>query len=153
MFGLFCFAAFVGAIVLSVVSPAFRKFMAGLIIVVVLVVVGYFLNEEGKKSRISANQLQFVNWGLSSSGTSYGLGGLIKNNSLYAVSSIKFKVEAEDCNDQGHCETVGEAEPTIYEAIPAGQVRDVSTSVYFPDGMRIEGKFEWNYSITEIDAQ
>lgn len=152
MFGLFLFAAFVGAIVLSVVSPGFRKFMAGLIVTVALVVLGYFLNVEYDREKVSASQLQFVDLEMSSGG-SYALAGRVRNNSPYTVKSIKLKVDAKDCNDQGHCDTVGEAEQTIYTTIPAGQVRDIAEAVYFPDSMRIEGKFEWNYSITEIEAQ
>lgn len=153
MFELFLFALFVGGIILCVVSRTFRKIVAGCFIVLAFVVLGYFLNAEGKKNQVHANQLEFMNLELSWNNGSYVLTGRIRNNSSFAVKSIKLKFDARDCNEQGHCDTVGEAEQTVYPSIPAGQVRDVKEDVDFPYGMRILGRFEWNYSITEIDAQ
>ena len=140
----------------------FRGFRYSLLIIaglLVLIIAGYFFRQQASEKAsmrlVSADQLQFsdLRLGPSNYGSSYSLVGRVKNTSAHTVFSLTARIRISDCDDSGHCETVGDQNEYIGILLPPGQVRDMNETVYFGNATKIRGHFEWNYSITEIRAR
>lgn len=63
-------------------------------------------------------------------------------------SRVKHAYRVLDCDGMSRCEVVGEEEQILGPVIPAGQVRDISESIYFTGSTHVKGSFQWNYTIT-----
>lgn len=145
-----------GLIILSLRFPRF-----GIAVLIVVVSCGLWLfgymehahdRREREKRLVRPDQLEFMDMRMGPNGYSeYQLTGRIKNNSSYEITDITLKLDVQDCASDGDCDTVGEEQQPLFLSIPAGQVRDVNSSAYFPD-MTIKGTYRWHYSVEEIDA-
>lgn len=150
----------VAAVFLAIKFRGFRYSVLGLIGLLVLAVTVYIFNrsaeEEASKHRVRPDQLRFTDlqMGPTAYGSSYRLTGRVKNNSSYSVFQVKAKFRVFDCNEQSHCDVVGEEEEWgICPLVPPGQVRDIDTSIFFGSGTQVRGRFQWDYQITEIRAR
>ena len=147
------------SIIALVKFPSFRKAIFVIAGVLALTVVGYFVYDreqtEASKRLVRIDELDFTDMrlGPESLGSSYKLVGRVKNNSRYSVFGIQAKIHVLDCDDKSHCEVVGEEEQNIAPLIPPGQVRDIDTSVYFGGGTHVRDHFQWNYTVSEIQAR
>ncbi len=111
---------------------------------------------DSSKHLVRADRLTFTDLRFEPlrNGSFYRLSGRVKNNSPFYVYQVSAKFQILDCDEQSHCDVVGEAEEwNICPPIPPGQSRDVDISIYFGNGTRVRGQFQWNYQITEIRAR
>ena len=151
------------AIACIIPAVKFRRFRYSLLTIAMLCVltgVEYRAHrkqeEESSKRLVNADQLIFTNLHFEPlrNGSFYRLSGHVKNNSPFYVFQVSGKFQILDCDEQSHCDAVGEAEEwNICPPIPPGQSRDVDISIYFGNGTRVRGRFQWNYEITEIRAR
>ncbi len=150
----------IAAVFLAIKFRGFRFAVFGTIGLLVLLVVIYLSYQHSQEERsrrlVRPDQLTFTDLrlGPSSYGSSYGLTGRVRNNSQFTVFEVKAKVRILDCDQQSHCDVVGEEEAwDMCPLLPPGQVRDINTSVFFGGGTQVRGQFQWNYEITEIRAR
>jgi hypothetical protein len=139
----------------------FRRFryillaiMGLLVLLLALFIFSMKANEAASMRRVRADQLVFTDLRMEIPRfSSSQLTGRIKNNSKYRVSYVRAKFRVFDCDAQSHCDIVGEEESSIvFREVPPGQVRDIDTSIYFGSSLKIRGRFQWDYQITEIRA-
>jgi hypothetical protein len=113
-------------------------------------------NEEKSKHLVRSDQLGLTDLrlGLASYGSSYVLTGRVLNNSQFTIFDVKAKIRILDCDDQSHCDVVGEEETFgMCPLVPPGQVRDINSDVFFASNTQVHGKFKWDYQITEVRAR
>jgi hypothetical protein len=157
--GVFWALIVIAAVYALVKYPAFRKSVLAIAGVLAVMVLGYMLYDkqqaEASKRLVRAEELEFTDMRLGPEefGSSYKLVGRVKNNSRYAVFSIQAKVRVLDCDEKSHCDVVGEEERDIAPFVPAGQARDIDTSLYFSSGTKVRNQFQWSYTIGEIRAR
>jgi hypothetical protein len=127
--------------------------------ILALAILGYLMYDKWQaavsKTLVRVGELEFADMrlGQESFGQSYKLVGRVKNNSRYTVFGIQAKIHVLDCDEKSNCEVVGEEDTDIAPMIPPGQVRDIDDSLYFSNGARVRGHFQWNYTISEIRAR
>jgi hypothetical protein len=150
----------IAAIVLAIKFRRFRYSLLAIVGLLALSIAIYIARqkaeEEASKHRVRTDQLVFTDlqMGPAGYGSSYRLIGRVRNNSPYSVFQVKAKFHILDCDEQSHCDVVGEEEEwDICPLVPPGQVRDIDTSIYFGTQTKVRGRYQWNYEITEIHAR
>ncbi len=130
--------------------------------------------EELAKTRISPNEIELSDLRLIPEDydrESFKLIGRLKNkSSKYSLSELQVKIELQDhigeiidpfdksievwpVSGIGQREVIGEDTIDILSDVPPGQVRNVDEHVYFSNLAYAKGKYESNYSITEIKGK
>lgn len=149
----------IGCILLAIKFRGFRLTLLAIVGLLIVVIAAYAIHRESEtessKHLVRADQLEFTDMRLGPSDYgSYTLTGRVRNNSAYTVFEVKARVHVLDCNDQSHCDVVGDEDVwDMAPLVPPGEVRDINTTVYFGNGTQVRGQFEWNYKITEIRAR
>lgn len=147
--------------------PRFGKALLALVgvLLVLLVVAGVLLylyerrqeaERAAAKTRIARSEIEFVDLALR---PSYGRGwyrlvGRVRNRSpRYTLRELRLKLVMRDCRRVGDCEIVGETDEAVYLSVPPGQAREIDEDVHFYDLGPPRGKYQWEYSVTEIVGQ
>ena len=141
----------------------FRAFRIALVAIVGLLALAITIylsrqheDEEKSKHLVRPDQLEFsdLRLGPASYGSSYVLTGRARNSSQYTVFDVVAKIRILDCDEQSHCDVVGEENMfEMWPLLPPGQIREINSDVFFGSGTKVRGKFQWNYEITEIRAR
>ena len=89
---------------------------------------------------------------------SYRIAGRVGNHSAkFSVKQIDFVVTVQDCPREAaaqQCVTIGESNEILNLDIPPGEARDFEESVRFSGSkLKLKGRLEWNYSISQIRAE
>jgi len=83
---------------------------------------------------------------------------ILSNNSGFSVSHFRMLVRLYDCSGKpdsnySNCEIIGEVKPVVSSPIPAGQTREILSSMLFESTPRVRGTFAWGYSILGVRAE
>jgi len=149
-------------LVLLVYSAGFRKFSLGLLVVLFLAGIIWYVIEETENqrslTRISPQEVELDKLRLTNSSSySRQLTGRIKNNSpKHTLRSIDLKIILRDCEKESlkeSCTIVGETTESIYVNIPPNQARDISEDVYGLESIHLKGEFAWSYRITKLQGE
>jgi hypothetical protein len=162
-----------------IVSPGFRYFIIGIVVLGVIAIYGWFEHEKKESERqqqIGAAQERAALSAITPSdialdkvqlkkehGSSWTLTGNVTNNSKYHLGSLGFMVRVEDCpewavdhNQKDHiqkeCITIGQETARAYVSVPPGQMRVFSSASIYFKGMPATDNPRWRYEITEIRA-
>jgi len=102
--------------------------------------------EELDLSRLKLRQIYQL-----ASGTTFVIGGRIKNNSPeYYLIKLRLLVTIQDCSSPENCETIGNRGINIKTRIPSGQARDVREEFKFEDIKERKGLQRDYYQVTQI---
>ena len=158
--------AVVGFAWLMFVNEKFRRFGFGLIALILAGIAAlWFLEKNGNRQRdeeraralsaIPASQLIFTNLQLSDQGYGWRLTGNVVNRSAYPIRTLTIRVFLEECpspaSRQG-CITTGQDDARFYVEVPAGQARQLDTSVQLANAATLGSGWSWQYAVTEIEA-
>jgi hypothetical protein len=82
----------------------------------------------------------------------------LSNKSSFAVSHLRLLVRLYDCSgrpdsDYSNCEIIGEVRPVISAPVPAGQTREIVSSMLFEATPRVKGRFAWGYNILGVRGE
>jgi curved DNA-binding protein CbpA len=104
---------------------------------------------------VPADDVSFTNSGLTSVRASsdgyYRLTGRLTNNSDHTVSGVRIRIQIFDCDDETpRCEIVADTLKDIGSVVPPGQARDIDQIIYLHDAPRFRGRFQWDFTISEI---
>lgn len=92
------------------------------------------------------------------------LTGRIRNKDLRdTITTVRLQLDAMDCRrgppvggsrsgEQSACEKIGQGNAVISIAIPPGEARDVTETVYLP-AMQPRGHLEWNYHVVNVSLR
>jgi hypothetical protein len=104
----------IACIYLAIKFRTFRYGFAGIVGLLAVTITIYFAreheNEESSKHLVRPDQLVFTDLRLGPASYGYVLTGRVRNNSQFTVFGVKAKVRILDCDEQLHCDVVGEEE-------------------------------------------
>jgi hypothetical protein len=160
-----------------IVSPGFRIFIIGIVVLGVIAIYGWIKHEEKESERgqqaaaaqdraalsaITPSDIALDKVQLKKDGSSWTLTGNVTNKSKYHLGSLGFKVWVEDgCSDwaeadhapkKEECITVGQETGRVYVFVPPGQMRAFSLPAIYFKGMPATNSPRWRFEITEIRA-
>lgn len=158
--------AVVGFAWLMYANERFRRFGFGLIALVAAGIgIIWFLQENGNRQRdeerartlsaIPASQLTFTNLQLSDQGYGWRLTGNVVNRSAYPLRQLTIRVFLQECpsaTSQRGCITTGQDDARFYVEVPAGQARQLDTSVQLANAATLGSGWSWRYAVTQIEA-
>ena len=151
-----------------IVSPKFRYFIIGIVILGGIAIYGWIEHDKKESERrrqtdasaIAPSDLVLDKVQLKKDVASWTLTGNVTNNSKYHLGSLGFMVLIEDCPDwavvdhvpKKECITIGQETARANVSVPPGQMRVfLADSIYFK-GMPATKNPRWRYEITEIRA-
>jgi hypothetical protein len=159
VFSVFCW--------LMIVSPGFRYAAIGLVVLSVLFVWGVIektnrdaevrnqqlaAQDYAARTSIKKEDLELANVKLTKD-FHWILSGTVTNKSAFALGSMTFNVQMQDCPTENTCVVIGESRGTAYSLnVPTKQMRTFSASFEFPNLPKAM-KPIWSYSIMETRAQ
>ena len=82
----------------------------------------------------------------------------LSNKSSLPVSNLRMLVRLYDCSglpdsNYSNCEIIGEVQPVISTPVPAGQTREIVSSMLFDATPRVRGRFAWGYTILGVRTE
>lgn len=158
--------AVVGFSYLMYANERFRRFGYGLLMLVgVGIAFIWFMADKQSRdykaerqralSAISASQLSFTDLQLSDQGYGWRITGNVLNRSGYPIRSLTLRVFLRECptdtSDQG-CITTGQDDAHFYVEVPAGQARQLDTTVQLANAAALGRGWSWQYAVTQIEA-
>lgn len=143
--------------------PEFRqaiKWLAIIVVSIVIAVVGYssvesYQNErerEQAKNLIPPAAIDISQTYLTLTNGIATIQGRIRNKAVVDLASFQMKVQIQDCRAEGICDITGEGTTTVYQAVPAGQVRLFNEYITFSDTPPPQN-MKWTYQITDTIAK
>jgi hypothetical protein len=145
---------------LMIVSPGFRYIVIGLVVLGGLFIWGAIEknNKEAaardyvERTSIKKEDLDLANVKLAKD-VYWSLSGTVTNRSAFALGSMTFSVQMQDCPTENTCIVIGESRATAYSLnVPPKQMRTFSASAEFSN-MPQAAKPVWRYSLVETRAQ
>jgi len=158
--------AVIGFAYLMYANERFRRFGTGVLMLIGAgIAIIWFMSDkqsrdyEAKRERelsaISASQLVFSNLRLADEGYGWRVTGNVLNRSPHPIRSMTLRVYLQECpsaTSQQGCITTGQDDARFYVEVPAGQARQLDTSVQLANAAAIGQGWSWRYAITEIEA-
>jgi hypothetical protein len=158
--------AVIGFAWLMFVNENFRRFGFGVLALIgAAIVILWFLGEKESRSRdaeralalsaIPASQLSFTNLQLADQGYGWRLTGNVVNRSAYPLRQLTIRVFLQNCpsaTSQQDCITTGQDDAIFYVEVPAGQARQLDTSVTLANAASLGSAWSWQYAVTQIEA-
>jgi hypothetical protein len=158
--------AVIGFAYLMYANERFRRFGTGLLMLIGAgIAIIWFLTEkqsrddkaerERELSAISASQITFSNLQLSDEGYGWRVTGSILNRSPHNIRALTLRVYLQECpsaTSQQGCITTGQDDARFYVEVPAGQARQLDTSVQLANAATLGGGWSWQYAVTQIEA-
>lgn len=158
--------AVVGFAWLMFVNESFRRFGFGLIALVgAAIAIFWLLAEKADDARdaeraralsaISVSQLKFTNLQLDQTAYGWRVTGNVLNRSPHPIRKITLRVLLRECpsatSDQG-CITTGQDDARFYVEVPAGQARQLDTTLQLENAATLGRDWSWQYTVTQIEA-
>lgn len=158
--------AVIGFAWLMFVNENFRRFGFGLFALVAVGIGVLWLSEQSSSrqrdaeraralSAIPASQLTFTNLQLSDQSYGWRVTGTVINRSPYQLRSLTLRVFLQECpsaTSQQGCITTGQDDARFYMDVPAGQARQLDTSVQLANAATLGRGWSWQYAVTQIEA-
>jgi hypothetical protein len=158
--------AVIGFAWLMFVNESFRRFGFGLLALIgAAVLILWFLGERSNKafhaeqarklSAVAASQLTFSHMQLEDQGYGWRLTGNVLNRSQYPLRRLTIRVFLQECpsaTSQQGCITTGQDDVSFYFDVPAGQARQLDTSVTLANAASLGSGWSWQYTVTQIEA-
>jgi hypothetical protein len=158
--------AVVGFAWLMFVNESFRRFGFGLLALVgAAIAIFWLLAEKADDARdaeraralsaIPASQITFTNLQLDQQAYGWRVTGNVLNRSPYPIRTITLRVFLRECpsatSDQG-CITTGQDDARFYVEVPAGQARQLNTTLQLENAATLGRGWSWQYTVTQIEA-
>ena len=158
--------AVIGFAWLMFVSEKFRRFGFGLIALIAIGIGILWFSEQNSSrqrdaeraralSAIAASQLTFANLQLSDQGYGWRVTGTVINRSPHPLRTLTLRVFLQECpsaTSQQGCITTGQDDARFYVEVPAGQARQLDTSVQLANAATLGRGWSWQYAVTQIEA-
>jgi membrane protein implicated in regulation of membrane protease activity len=156
-----------------IVSPGFRFFAIGLVVLGAFGIYALIQNSEKQTAERQQQRAQQERWTTSAIKTDeislkdvslkkgslyWTLKGVVSNNSQFDLGSIMFLVTIQDCSNGGNCRIIGQetAKTSVgfsdKPLVPAGQLRSFETYSMEFKNMPPAANPTWEYKVTEIRA-
>ena len=154
----------IAPLVLALIAllAGFRRIALGIVVAAVIAGAAiYVLNERAQQraeTRVSASEFSLENVVVRHTfDASYEITGRLNNRSAtYQVDGITLNVKLRDCRsgDASQCVAAGEAQGHAVVAVPPGQSRPFTATLYFGKGhRRPQGRLAWDYEIESVTAK
>lgn len=158
--------AVVGFFYLMYASEGFRRFGFGVLALIGagMAVLWFMTDSSARKYKaerqrqlttIQASQLAFTDLRLSDEGYGWRVTGNVLNRSPYPIRSLTLRVYLQECpsaESQQGCITTGQDDARFYVEVPAGQARQLASSVQLANAATLGGGWFWRYAVTQIEA-
>lgn len=147
------------AIIVGFFFPRFRK---ALLILIGVLVVGFFALYEYEQTEEKASRSRIANTDVHLTETrlivrspgSYTLIGRLRNgSSQYSIQSLRVRLTLRDCVSKTKCDAIGETTQSLSISVPPGQTRGVEERVYFSNLPGLKGNLQWDYAVVETRAK
>lgn len=158
--------AVIGFAYLMYANERFRRFGTGLLMLIGAgIAIFWFLSDKQSRdyraerqrelSAISASQITFSNLQLSDENYGWRVTGNVLNRSPHGIRSLTLRVYLQECpsstTDRG-CIITGQDDAHFYVDVPAGQARQLDTSLQLANAATLGRGWSWQYAVTQIEA-
>ena len=148
----------------AIASRGFRKLLlilGGIILLGVGLISAWLASENraaqkeraAAKLRIPRANIEFVDLRLGLSESSQLTGRVRNKDPKYTLTGVELLLRVQECTTPTQCETVGEANQSIYLDVPSGQARAIDTYVYFSRLGSPRATRTWTYDLVSISGR
>lgn len=159
--------AVIGFAYLMYANEKFRRFGFGAIALVAAgIAVVWFLGEKQNRdfraqikreqTAISPYELALTDMRLRETSYGWAISGRVLNRSEHPLKTLVLTVYLRECptstTEEG-CITTGQEDASFYIDVPAGQARDLNTTLQFSNAPILKPGWDWQFAIKQVEAR
>lgn len=139
--------------------PRFRRSLGILLLFLTVAIAGIIWQDSRERKmefqRVSKENVQLLNMEIRSglNARSFVISGRVQNaDQDYTILGVTLQARLKDCVSET-CKIVGQEQSEVPLEIPAGQARDFTVTMPFPNTPKLQGEERWEYEVLQVRAR